>query len=150
MSHNKEQNVKFYDVIILWALLGIFIGLSVGLLFLYANGQCLQASSYAIATGLVWAGVVVSIALGIIYLVRRQLNSKGLCPDEKADERAKSIQYKAAFRTLQCLSLVIFVAPIFLFLVDYKLSLGWMLLSLFLLINLLYIGFIFYFSRQHA
>lgn len=146
MNHKEQKNM-------LYSLLRIIIGLSVGLLYLYYNGvlkkYLQEASSYVIATGLIAGVVGVSIAVCVIYFVRRQLNSKGLCPIEIGDERVQLIQYKAAFKTLQYLSAFVCVVPIFLF-IDYKLSLGWLLLIIFLIINLLYVCFNYYFSKRYV
>jgi hypothetical protein len=140
MNYSGQKNL--FEV-----LLGTIFCLSFGLPYLCRKGF-FQASFCDIATGLIAGGVVVGMVLCIIYLVKKQLNAKGLCPDEIGDERAKLIQYKAAFKTLQCLSALIFLVPIFLF-IDYKLSLIWTLLCLFLLINLLYVGFILFYSKRY-
>ena len=155
MNHNKQKNMAWTKNRLLWILLGIPIGLSTACGYLYSHGRLeklFQASFTILATRfcffLILGVLSASTAIGIIYFVRKKLKLRDIPPEEIGDERAELIRQKAALKALQCFSLLLLiVSPVFLFF-DYKLSSYWLLLINIALINLIFLGFMHYYSHK--
>lgn len=158
MNHNKPKNTVWTKnrrlSILLGITIGIPFGLSTGCGYLYSHGhleKLFQTSFTILATRfcflLILGALLASTAIGIVYFVRKKLKLRDIPPEEIEDERAELIRQKAALKALQCFSFLFIVSPVFLFL-DYKVSIYWLLLINIVLINLIFLGFMRYYSHK--